>query len=78
VQLEKIYTDKNGSDMMIKIFAKGEAACMLQGSVHGGAPHMSQMGENVGYPPHVGCEEMTYLKPLGGQTGARAHQPLEL
>jgi hypothetical protein len=31
---------------------------MLQGSGHGGAPHMSQMGKNVGYHPHVGYEEM--------------------
>jgi hypothetical protein len=37
---------------------------MLQGSGHGDAPHMSQMGENVGYPPHVGCEEMAYSKPF--------------
>jgi hypothetical protein len=39
---------------------------MLQGSGYGGAPHISQMGENVGNPPHVGYEEMALCSLLGG------------
>jgi hypothetical protein len=35
---------------------KWEATCVLQDNVHGGAPHMSHMGENVEYPPHVSYE----------------------
>ena len=58
LKLEKIHTDDNRSDMMTKILPSEKLRVCCKATGMAVPPHMGQMGEDVGYPPHVGCEEM--------------------
>jgi hypothetical protein len=73
VQLEKIHTDKNGSDMMKKILPKDKLLVYCKAASMA-APSTWVRWGNLGFPPHVGYQEVAYWRLLGGPTRCKIPQ----